>query len=116
MFDDILYSGIYSLAAISTLYFVEHSKQNERNYLRPYEGNASLFSEKNYLGNSSYGSNGIAGAGGGSNGGNAGSGGGGGGVGGNGNVIYNSNGNYWIPDRHIPKKVRFPHVSFEMCT
>lgn len=69
---------------------MEHSKQIDRHLLRPYEGN-DFFSERNYLGNSSYGSEG--------------GGGGAEGFGGNGNVIYNSNGNSRNPDRYNTKKV-----------
>lgn len=88
---------IYSLAAISTLYFLEHRKQQiDLEYLRR--------TEKNYFGNSSYGGNGIAGS--------IEGGGGGGGVGGSGesgfvgNGIHND-GNYWTEDRHNSKKVNF---------
>lgn len=92
----------YSLAAISTLYFVEHSKQIDRHYLRRYESN-DFFSERNYLVNSSYGSNGIAGGGG--AGGGAGVGGNGANV--NGNILFNNNENYWNENRHNLKKVNF---------
>lgn len=41
-----------SLAAISTLYFVEHGKQIDRHYLRRYES-SDFFSDRNFLANSS---------------------------------------------------------------
>lgn len=71
-----------SLAAISTLYFVEHNKQNDWH-------SREFFLEGNALVNSSYGGNGIPGSG---------SGGGG---------RFN-NGNYWSDNnRYISKKVHF---------
>lgn len=57
-----------SLAAISTLYFVEHSKQSERNYLRNMDLNDFRSFGRNSIGNSSIHSNGIGLGVGGSNG------------------------------------------------
>lgn len=59
--NDFFFRFFHSLAAISTLYFVEHGKQIERHYLRRYEGN-DFFSDRNYLANSSsYESNAMVG-------------------------------------------------------
>lgn len=78
----------YSLAAISTLYFVEHNKQNEWH-------SRELFLERNALVNSTDGGgNGISGGGT-----------GGGGIERSNNVLFNT-GNYWDGSRYISKKVR----------
>lgn len=72
---------ICSLAAISTLYFLEHSKQNDK-YANHYNIN-DIYSERHALVNSSYGSAGIP------------PGGGGGSYGGYGNILIDDNTSYW---------------------